>query len=242
MAQSIVSIRRKRGGFSDGDFAQKVLALTNYDGSVLSKLYVSRANKQKIERGAAHVVTRYFDAYIDAKARENPKSLHHVYEFDMAGSIDGRLFKKQINSTPNGAVISYRFVNAKNPNRQGYPFKKKASVMESGETVVIKPKNVNYLQYVLKDGRMIRSKMSIVDRPGGDVAGNFGKEFDQFTRTSAKRVLKEVRYFEKIRDMYKAKRKIVVPRINSSALKDASFQGSKDALEIATQAERMYSA
>lgn len=233
----MVSVRTLRGGFSDGGFSQKVVSLTTYDMSVLSSLHMNQANKQNIERGAANIVARYFDSYIDAKARANPKSLHHVYEFDMAGDSNARLFKGQIKSTPAGAVISYRFVKAKKPNREGYPFENKASVMELGEPVVIRPKRKDFLQYKLDDGRFVRASMSVVENPGGDVAGNFANEVKSYTSNKAKTVLREFGYFEKINSAYKAKRKVVVPRINSGTMQNAKMQAEQDARMISVQAE-----
>lgn len=229
------SIKMKRGGFSDGGFAEKVVALTTYDMSMLSSLHRKQANKQMIEHGAATIVSRYFEEYIDAKARVSPESLHHIYEFDMSGNKDARLFRRNITSTTSGAVISYSFIKAKRPNREGYPFENKASVMESGEPITIRPKRKAFLQYKLDNGRFIRSSVSVVQNPGGDVAGNFNNEIKSYTSNKAKTVLREFGYFDKINKAYKSKRKVVVPRINAGTIRNARMQAEQDAAELAMQ-------
>lgn len=237
----MVSIVAKKGGFSDGGFAQKILSLTNYDMSVLNAIHRKPANRQRIEKGAAEIVAQYFESYIDAKARSNTKSLHHIYEFDSVGQKSARLFKRQIKSTPAGAIMSYTFIKAKKPNREGYPFPNKASIMESGEPITIRPRKKQFLQYRLDSGRFIRSSMSLVENPGGDVAGNFNGEIKQYTSNKAKAVLREFGYFEKINKAYKSKRKLVVPRINAGTMTNAKMQAEQDAAMIAAQAEAMSS-
>ena len=69
--------------FNTGMFAEKVFALTTYDNTILTQTYQNPNNKRKIDRGAAFLVKNYFENYIDTKAKISPKSLHHIYEFDM---------------------------------------------------------------------------------------------------------------------------------------------------------------
>jgi hypothetical protein len=237
----MVSIRSARGGFSDGGFSRKVVSMTEYDMTMLNQLHMNPANKQQIEKGAANIVSKYFESYIDAKARSAPSRLHHVYEFDRTGQSNSRLFKSEIRTTNSGATITYKFTNARNPNRQGYPFPAKASVMESGETVTIRPTKKQYLTYRLDDGRFVKSTQSVVTQPGGDVAGNFASEWQEFTSTKVKTVLKQLRYFERINSAYRSKRRLIIPRINRDTLSNAKAQAAMDARMVAVQAEGLTS-
>lgn len=225
----------------DGGFPKKIISLSAYDMSLLRSTH-SKSNKQLIEAGAAKLVLRYFEHLIDAKARSNPSSLHHVYEFDMAGDKNARLFKGSVNPSPAGAIINFSFINAKQPNRNGYMFYKKAEVMESGQTVTIAPKTSKYLTYRLRDGRFIKTqKPSVVNNPGGPVAGNFAAEFSQFNGKIAQKVLREFRYFEKVNDNIKMKRTRIVPRINALSLSDYANQARSDAAQVAMEANRSVS-
>ncbi|NDB83846.1 MAG: hypothetical protein EB127_14145 [Alphaproteobacteria bacterium] len=219
--------------FHDGGFPKKVLALTSYDSTLLRKVH-SGKNRSMIEAGAAKLVMKYFESYVDAKARSNRLELQHVYEFDMPGNRDARLFKGTVTPTPVGAVINFSFKTAKKPNKFGYSFPQKASVMESGQTVTIKAVKSKYLSYRLDDGRFVRtSKTSVVTNPGGDVKNNFSNEFKQFQSYQAKRVLKDFGYFERVNANIKMKRRMIAPRINSMALSNYAAQAAADADQIA---------
>jgi len=231
----VPSIKKNRGGINTGGFPEKILLLSKYDEKMLLELHMNKSNKMMIERAAANLVARYFESYVDAKARTSPKSFHHIYEFDETGSKDARLFKRKITSTVGGTVISYNLINAKKPNREGYPFPQKAKVMEAGTPIVIKPKTSQFLQYRLSDGRFVRSSQSIVENPGGDVANKFTDEFNSFTSIKAKSVLKEYRFFEKVNDLYKVKRRLTIPRINSLSISSVAAQAASDAKQISTQ-------
>ena len=228
------SIKKNRGGVNTDGFPEKLLSLTKYDMKLLTGLYLSKKNKMVIERAASNLVARYFEAYIDSKARANPKSLHHVYEFDMAGKKDSRLFKRNVSTGVGGTTISYKLINAKLPNREGYPFPQKARIMEDGLTVTIRPKGSGYLQYRLADGRFVKTrKPSVVTNPGGDVANNFTSEFNNYMLRRAKSVLKEYRFFERINDNYRMKRKLIMPRINNLSIIDPTMSAISDANQIA---------
>jgi len=224
--------------FDDGKFAAKVIALTKYDRSILTNVHRGK-NRSMIEAGAAKLLLRYFEFYVDARARSNPSMLHHVYEFDMTGKMEARLFRGKVSESPVGAIISFSFKTSKVPNRFGYMFYSKAQIMEDGTTVIIKPKNSKYLQYRLKNGRFIKTqKPSVVPKPGGEVKNNFRNEFDQFTAIQVNKVLADVRFFERINDKIAESRDRIVPRINSSTLSNFAAQAALDATVIAMGASK----
>lgn len=224
--------------FNDDDFAKKIIALSNYDCSLVSTVYESQ--RGLIEAGAAKILVKYFEHLVDAKARANPELLHHVYEFNMSGKKEGRLFKSKIIQTDVGAVVSFSFKPSKKPNNNGYMFYNKAQVMESGQTVIIRPKKSKYLVYRLNDGRFIKtSKPSIVSNPGGPVKGNFEKEFNQFMSVTGNIVLKNSKYFERINSMIELKRDITAPSINRLTTLNFVAKGTADGMSIAQEAYRI---
>lgn len=219
--------------FNTGKFVEKVLAISTYDGSVLTELYQNPVNKEKINRGAAFVIKNYFEQYVDSRARQNPKAFHHVYEFDRTGDKDARLFKAKITSNNQNAVINFSFTQAKEPNRQGYEFPMKAQVMEDNKPLVINPKRGKYLKYRLEDGRFVTTTQSFVRDPGGrEVAGSFESTFERFMNTQGATVLQKFGFYKRIEQALLAKRRLIVPRINSGLTADAIRTARRDALQI----------
>lgn len=227
--------------FNTDKFTEKVMALSQYDRSILENLYINPINKQKINRGAALLIKNYFNVYLDARARSNPLSYHHVYEFNKTGDKDSRLFQINITNAGESAVISYSFTAAKEPNDFGYEFPQKASVMEKGEPITITPKKNKYLKYQLSDGRFITSEKSIVQNPGGkDVQNSFGSTFSKFMNTQADIVLQKSRFFQKIEETYIIKRSLTVSRINSGMTSDAIARAKIDADNISSGVVSIY--
>lgn len=226
----------KLKAFNTGMFAEKVIALSTYDSTVLTQLYQSPDNRRKISRGAAYLVKNYFDSYMDSKAKTFPDQFHHVYEFNRPGDKNSRLFKAVVIDAPAGATIKYSFTQAKIPNNFGYEFNNKAQVMESGQTVVVKPKRGEYLKYKLDGGRFVTSKESVIRQPGGPVAGNFTKEVNRFMAVQAAKILEKFKYYQMIERAMIGKRRLVIPRINSGMIHDAVRRARIDADQIANVA------
>jgi hypothetical protein len=220
--------------FNTGKFSEKVLALSTYDSTVLTDLYLNPINAQKINRGAALLIKNYFDEYMDARAKQSPSSYHHVYEFDSTGNRSSRLFKANVSSTPDGsATLTYSFTTAKMPNREGYPFPNKAEVMEAGNPITITPKKSEYLQFMLEDGRFVKSKQVVVNNPGGsEVAKSFETTLNRFMVSQAYAVLTKSRYFERIEGAMIAKRRLMIPRINSGLVSESVRRAKIDADQI----------
>lgn len=220
--------------FNTGKFSEKVLALATYDGTIINSLYLNPENKEKINRGAAFVIKNYFINYMDMQARQNPKAYHHVYEFDRTGQKDSRLFKANVTSTIDGAVLSFTFSPAKIPNSQGYEFSNKAEVMEKGDPLVILPKRGKYLKFKLEDGRFVTTTKSVVQSPGGTaVRGSFETTFRTFMNTQGLQVLQKFGFFRRIERGIETKRRMVVPRINSGIVSNMITAAKRDADIIA---------
>jgi hypothetical protein len=105
-----------------------------------------------------------------------------MYEWNRTGSPDARLF--DINYIVRASGIS--FVPAfrqSNSVKQGskVPFYDKATIMENGTAVTIKPKSSQVLAFE-ENGEMVFTKKTVnVSNPGGQgVEGSFEKTFDRF--------------------------------------------------------------
>lgn len=120
--------------------------------------------------------------YVDSKAKANPKSLHHVYEWGQTGNPSGRLFN--FTYKPYKTLIRFtgNFLPSSTINQNSTsPFVDKARIMEDQIQVVITPKESQYLAFE-SDGEMVFTTKTIyIDHPGGDeVAGSFGKTVEDF--------------------------------------------------------------
>lgn len=120
--------------------------------------------------------------YIDAMARSNPESLHHVYEWYKTGARDGRLFDIQYRITSLGISIDSNFRQSRSVQSGSYePFYNKAKIMENRIPVVIRPKGNNPLVFE-DNGETVFTRKPIVNQfPGGqEVQGSYEKTFDDF--------------------------------------------------------------
>lgn len=120
--------------------------------------------------------------YIDAMARSNPQSLHHVYEWYQTGTKNGRLFDVQYKITNAGIAINSNFRQSSSIQSGSYqPFYSKAKIMEDGVSVVIRPRGNNPLVFE-DNGVTVYTKKAIVNQfPGGEeVQGSYEQTFDNF--------------------------------------------------------------
>lgn len=228
--------------FNTGKFSEKIMALSTYDSTILYEMYQNPVNKTKINRGAAILVKNYFSQYVDARAKKDHASYHHVYEFNKTGDSSSRLFRCDVKSTPDGsATISYSFVPAKIPNDRGYMFENKAQVMETGQPLSINAKNQEYMKFMLEDGRFVTTKHVTVENPGGPAVKNsFENTFNRFMATEPLLILKKSRYYERIELAMIMKRKLMIPRINSGIVSDAIARAKMDASMITSGTGSLY--
>lgn len=120
--------------------------------------------------------------YVDAKARGNPDTLHHIYEWGMTGSPNGRLFEFTMTPTQRSIHFSAKFLqSATTSETSNEPFSDKAQVMESGMSITVTPRDSGVLAFE-QDGEMVFVSGSVViDNPGGEgVSGSFERVVKDF--------------------------------------------------------------
>ena len=180
-----------RGVIQDNTVA-KVSALLYYQASVVSKLTKNKAFINKFNKTIYDQIALDFGLYIDAKARMQPKSFHHIYEWNKTGRPSGRLFTtKKINSDGLGFKVSYDFKQSKSlvPTKKGkhrHVFANKAMIMESGKPVVIKPRNSERLVFDVNGYTvfMPKGQSVIVNKPGGaGVKNSFKMSYQHFFKS-----------------------------------------------------------
>jgi hypothetical protein len=140
--------------------------------------------KPKMLNNLGELIKDLAGEYIDANARMNPKSLHHVYEWYQVGSPAARLF--DINYLVSGRGLSFNSTFRQSTtvkDGSNKPFYNKANIMENGIGVTIRPIESKVLAFTV-DGKDVFTPNSVfVDEPGGNVQGEFYEAFKSFFLT-----------------------------------------------------------
>jgi hypothetical protein len=169
----------QKGVLKDSTVAQ-ISAYVYYEAAVIAKLTTNKAFQNAFSKIMFDQINLDFGNYIDALARSKPKSLHHVYEWKKTGNKSARLFK--LNKTGQVGLsfgINYEFLPSKSmvpasTGKRRHMFVNKASIMEKGEPLVIRPKNADRLVFEI-DGETVfmpKGASVTVKRPGGSGARN----------------------------------------------------------------------
>lgn len=181
-----------------GKMPEKIIDFSRYQLSVLEGIHETPSNSNRISKAAAQIVISYFEQYYANLARRQKYLYQHVYEFGKAGDNDYKLFKPTIQTKSGMSKIQYSFTDSKIPNKNGYIFKKKAEIMESGKTVKIEPKKSSVLMFEV-DNKMIFTKSPvIVKNPGGEVSENFQKSLEKYIKSQSKSVLLSSGFYKDI--------------------------------------------
>lgn len=118
--------------------------------------------------------------YVDSNARVSPQLLHHVYEWDQAGSPGARLFDVSYQVVGSGLSFGSTFSQSRSiKNGSRVPFYDKATIMEAGVPVTIVPKK-KVLAFEVDGETVFTSKPVVVDNPGGQVQGEYERVFRTF--------------------------------------------------------------
>jgi len=205
-----------------------VTGTLHYELTCMYESIESKAAMAAFNDGAFRRFNIGFGDYLDARARTNPKSLHHVYEWNSVGAKSQRLFRlKRISGGSGGMKFTYYFVNSrkvapidpilgpKNPNpitgkfvRKSAIFKNKAFIMEEGRDIHVRPKNGRYIAFVSPGqprGIGFSSKEVTIRNPGGkEVKYAFATAFQGwFSSGAGTKYLKSSGFMDKPGQVYK---------------------------------------
>lgn len=120
--------------------------------------------------------------YIDSKARMNPESLQHVYEWNNVGNSGARLFKINVKAGINQITFTGSFLESKSTSESSRePFPQKAEVMEEGISITVEPRNSDFLVFEDEGQTVFTNKAITITNPGGPAAaGGFAAVVDEF--------------------------------------------------------------
>lgn len=169
-----------QGGVLKDSTVAQISAYVYYEAAVISKLTTNKKFQQAFTKIIFDQIDTDFGNYIDALARSKPKSLHHVYEWKKTGNKNARLFKlNKISEDGLSFRVNYDFLPSRSlvpasNSRRRHMFVDKASVMEKGNPLVIRPKSADRLVFEI-DGETVfmpKGAAVTVRRPGGSAATN----------------------------------------------------------------------
>jgi hypothetical protein len=165
----------------DSTVAQ-ISAAIYYQSEVISKLTTSKQFQSRFQSIIFKQIQQDFGLYVDAQARTNPKTLHHVYEWNKVGNSGSRLFKLNVTER-NGLSfkLGTTFLTSKTPvpnsfGKKKYIFKNKASVMEAGMPIIISPRAAKRLVFETSTGVVympIGASVTVTRPGGGKATGRF---------------------------------------------------------------------
>lgn len=174
----------------DSNVAQ-ISAFLYHQANVLAELESNAAFKKLFKKTIFDNINKEFGEYLDAKARVKPASLHHVYEWNKAGNPTSRLFRlKQLDAPGLSFRIDTKFILSKTAvptknkkQKKKYVFAEKASVMEAGMPIIIRPKSSDRLVFEHNGITVFMPKGAsvTVKSPGGRASTNqFQLAYSQF--------------------------------------------------------------
>lgn len=169
-----------KGGIIQDSSVAQISAALYYQANVIAKLTDNMAFQKMFKKTISDQIIKDFGNYIDTKARTNPKSLHHVYEWKKTGQPSARLFELNVMDGPGISFkIKYSLLPSKSfvPNshsKRKHVFVNKAAVMEEGMPLVIRPRHAQRLVFE-SDGEVVfmpKGKSVTVKTPGGKASKN----------------------------------------------------------------------
>lgn len=169
-----------RVSLTTNDFEKQIINIANYSVGFLEGVQKGkRIFLDNMGKGVIYTLGRY----IDVEARANSEALHHVYEWYQTGSPSARLFDISYTVSNVGLSVNSTFKQSRTVSEDGtVPFYNKATIMENGIPVLIKPKRTA-LRFRAGGEEVFTRKPVNVRNPGGEeVQGSFERTFDEFMR------------------------------------------------------------
>jgi hypothetical protein len=161
------------------DFQKQMNNLIKYTEGFLEG---AQRGKRQFLQQMGEAVKEVLENFLDSNARINPESLHHVYEWYQTGSSDARLFEISYTVSNLGLSMKSNFSQSRSiADGSSEPFFDKAKIMESGASVVIRPKFAEFLRFEKSGETVFTPNPIAVPSPGGAATtGSFERIYDSF--------------------------------------------------------------
>lgn len=168
---------------------------------------IKRGETKLLDRLGINIVET-LNEFIDSNSRVNPARLHHVYEWNQTGLPSARLFDIKYRVGVKNLQISSELrqsTSIKPGSKQ--PFYNKASIIENGIPVTIKPKKSSVLVFQDGEETVFTKKPITILNPGGTEAqAGFEKTLNSFFTVFSQSFLKMsgiAKYLESPKDFAK---------------------------------------
>lgn len=162
------------------NFEKQLVNIANYSLGFIDGIHKGkRIFLDNIGKATIDILSRY----IDVEAKANSAALHHVYEWYQTGSPQARLFDIDYTVSNLGLSLTSTFRQSRSLSEDGtVPFYNKASIMENGIPVTIKPKKTA-LKFTAGGQEIFTRRPVTIRNPGGEmVEGSFERTFDEFIK------------------------------------------------------------
>jgi hypothetical protein len=165
--------------FNDSKFFADMSHIIQYAEGYLEGI---QAGKPVMLSKMGKTIKQLLEEYVDSNARVDPQRLHHVYEWYRTGSPEARLFNITSAVYNGGLTIKSTFSQSRSiANGATTPFYDKASIMESGIPITIKPTRSDVLVFNDNGETIFTRNQVTIDNPGGEaVQGSFADIVDTF--------------------------------------------------------------
>lgn len=165
--------------FNTKDLSTKLMNVDQYSKGFFDGI---QKNRYWFNNQLGLITKEALEKYIDAKARMEPQSLHHVYEWNMTGNPSGRLFNIEYEAGINVINFYGNFLSSKSiSNSSDEPFIEKAEIMENQIQIQVEPRLDSPLSFESNGEQIFSMNAITIDNPGGDeVAGSFGRVVEDF--------------------------------------------------------------
>jgi hypothetical protein len=193
------------------DTSQFIKVLTDTQKYTLGYVDGLKASESVLAEKLANIAKGSLESYLDTMASMNPEMLHHIYEWGMAGNKSGRLFNFTVKEKGKKRIIAgaLRQSTSVQPG-SNEPFYNKATVMESGQDVIITPRSGSVLRFYDNGQEVFTSAPVYVANPGGDyVQGSFERTTKEyFDVVFSQSVLTSVGFWKELKKNREFKRAV----------------------------------
>jgi len=164
------------------DFSELVRKLNNAVEYSTGFVMAIEQERLAFNMKLGEVIKQMLEKYVDSQASLSPERLHHVYEWGQAGDPSARLFDFNMVATATHITLHSTFRQSQSASPSGgAPFADKATVMESGASITITPKDSGVIAFDVDGETIFTSSEVFVEHPGGpEVAGAFKATIEGF--------------------------------------------------------------
>lgn len=164
--------------FDNKAFKKEMENIINYSSGFAEGIQLG---KQEFFRNLGPELAEQASQFIDANARVDYQSLHHVYEWGQTGDSGSRLFDITYKVSNLGLSFNSEFRQSTSVQQGSKtPFYDKAMIMEKGQAVRIEPVSSEVLRFEVGGEVVYTKKPVVVKNPGGNTEGKFANVFDMF--------------------------------------------------------------